>query len=49
MPLEVAYPHITKPDGQPARLQRFPRVRVAPIVLDYLANGWSAEEMCRPH
>jgi uncharacterized protein (DUF433 family) len=49
MPLEVAYPHIAKPDGQPARLQRLPRIRVAQIVMDYLAHGWSAEEMCRQH
>jgi hypothetical protein len=49
MPLGVAYPHILKPLDQPARLQRFPRVRVAQIVMDYLAHGWSAEEMCRQH
>ena len=48
MALELAYPHIEKPEGQPARLQRLPRVRVAQIVMDYLAYGWSADEMCRP-
>ncbi|OCQ95032.1 hypothetical protein BCD67_02825 [Oscillatoriales cyanobacterium USR001] len=45
----LIYPHIEKVTGQPARLQRIPRVRVAQIVLDYLAYGWSVEEMCRQH
>lgn len=49
MTSEVIYPHIEKAEGQPARLQRIPRVRVAQIVMDYLAYGWSAEEMCRQH
>nr|WP_202803700.1 DUF433 domain-containing protein [Spirulina subsalsa] len=26
-----------------------PRVRVAQIVMDYLAYGWSVEEICRQH
>ena len=43
------YPYILKPAGQPACLQRTPRVRVAQIVMDYLAHGWSVEEMCRHH
>lgn len=41
--------HITKLDGEPASLRRVPRVRVAMIVMDYFAYGWSAEEMCRQH
>ncbi len=45
----LIHPHIDKPEGQPARLQRVPRVRVAQIVMDYLAHGWSADEMCRHH
>lgn len=45
----LIYPHIEKVAGQPARLQRIPRVRVTQIVLDYLAYGWSVEEMCRQH
>ena len=49
MAVELIYPHIEKPEGQVARLQRIPRVRVAQIVMDYLAYGWSAEEMCRQH
>jgi uncharacterized protein (DUF433 family) len=49
MAVDVAYPHITKLDGQPAWLEKHPRVRVAQIVMDYLAHGWSAEEMCRQH
>jgi uncharacterized protein (DUF433 family) len=49
MSLEITYPHIEKVAGQPARLQRIPRVRVAQIVMDYLAYGWSPDEMCRQH
>ena len=45
----VTYPHIDKPDGEPARLQRIPRIRVAQIVMDYVAHGWSPDEMCRQH
>src|SRR4051795_7556795 len=49
MALDLMYPHIEKPDAEPARLQRVPRVRVAQIVMDYLAYGWSPDEMCRQH
>ena len=45
----LTYPHIEKPERQPARLQRLPRIRVAQIVMDHLAYGWSVEEMCRQH
>ncbi len=45
----IAYPHIEKQDHQPARLERLPRIRVAQIVMDYLAHGWSPDEMCRQH
>jgi Protein of unknown function (DUF433) len=45
----IAYPHIEKPQDQPARLERLPRIRVAQIVMDYLAHGWSPDEMCRQH
>ena len=45
----LCHPHIEKQQGQPARLRRVPRVRVAHIVMDYLALGWSADEMCRHH
>ena len=45
----VIYPHIERLEGQPAQLQRIPRVRVAQIVMDYLAYGWSPDEMCRQH
>jgi uncharacterized protein (DUF433 family) len=41
--------HIEKVSGQPARLSRLPRIRVAQIVMDYLAHGWSPDEMCRHH
>ncbi|MBC5795983.1 DUF433 domain-containing protein [Sphaerospermopsis sp. LEGE 00249] len=47
--LTLNYPHIEKTENQPARLQRFPRIRVAQIVMDYIAYGWSVEEMCRQH
>jgi uncharacterized protein (DUF433 family) len=43
------YPHIEKPDNEPARLQRVPRVRVYQILADYIAHGWSPEEICRQH
>jgi uncharacterized protein (DUF433 family) len=43
------YPHIEKPEGQPARLRKTPRVRVAQLVMDYLDYGWTAEEMCRQY
>jgi uncharacterized protein (DUF433 family) len=49
MAMELCYPHIEKSVDQPAHLQRTPRVRVAPIVMDYLAYGWSPDEMCRQH
>jgi hypothetical protein len=49
MTSRVVYPHIKKPEGEPAHLQRLPRVRVAQVAMDYLAYGWSVEEMCRQH
>jgi uncharacterized protein (DUF433 family) len=49
MALELTYPHIEKPEGQPARLRRFPRIRVAHIAMDYLEYGWSVDQMCRQH
>jgi hypothetical protein len=47
----VAHEHVEKLLGEPARLSRLPRIRVAQIVMDYLAHGWSPDEMCRhyPH
>jgi hypothetical protein len=47
--ISVAYPHICKPANDSARLERLPRLRVSQIVADYLAHGWSPEEMCRQH
>ena len=47
--LALTYPHIEKSDDQPAHLQRLPRIRVAQIVMDYIAYGWSVEEICRQH
>ncbi|WP_414574865.1 DUF433 domain-containing protein [Anabaena sp. CCY 9402-a] len=49
MTSQITYPHIEKPESQPAYLQRLPRIRVAQIVMDYLAYGWSVEEICRQH
>lgn len=46
MSIDITYPHITKNEGEPARLERLPRIRVAQIVIDYLNNGWSADEIC---
>jgi uncharacterized protein (DUF433 family) len=43
------FPHIEKTNGEPAHLQRIPRVRVAQIAMDYLFHGWSVDEMCRHH
>jgi hypothetical protein len=47
----LTYSHIEKHGDTPARLARLPRIRVAQIVMDYLAHGWSPEEICRhyPH
>lgn len=47
--IQILYPHIEKPANAPARLERLPRVRVAQIVMDHLAYGWSVEEICRQH
>ena len=49
MGVELVYPHIEKSEGHPARLKSKPRVRVAQIAMDYLAYGWSPDEMCRQH
>src|SRR5947208_6044000 len=46
MAVAVSYPHIVKTESQPARLERLPRIRVAQIAIDYLNNGWSADEIC---
>jgi len=47
--LTISYPHIEKIDHQSAHLQRLPRVRIAQIIMDYIAYGWSVEEICRQH
>jgi uncharacterized protein (DUF433 family) len=49
MTTSLAYPHIEKRAGHPAHLSRIPRIRVAQIVMDYLAHGWSPDEICRQH
>jgi uncharacterized protein (DUF433 family) len=49
MATELNYPYVEKREGEPARLERIPRVRIAQIVMDYLEHGWSVDEMCRQH
>ena len=49
MATDLTYPHVEKTDCDPACLRRLPRIRVAQIAMDYLAHGWSADEMCRQH
>ena len=49
MRVELDYPHIEKLEGAHARLKGNPRIRVAQIAMDYLAHGWSPDEMCRQH
>jgi uncharacterized protein (DUF433 family) len=49
MSVQTVYPHIEEAAGESPRLRRSPRIRVAQIVMDYLAHGWSVEEMCRQH
>ena len=49
MSLDVTRHHIEKPEDAPAHLRRTPGVRVSQIVMDYLAHGWSVDEMCRQH
>jgi uncharacterized protein (DUF433 family) len=45
------YPHIRGGFGEPACLERWPRIRVAQIAMDHLARAWSSEEISRqyPH
>jgi uncharacterized protein (DUF433 family) len=51
MMIAINYPHILKTEGSPARLERMPRIRVAQIAMDYLFQGWFADEICNqyPH
>ena len=49
MATDITYPHIEKRHNEPACLARLPRIRVAQIVMDYLAHGWSVDEICRQH
>jgi uncharacterized protein (DUF433 family) len=47
MPTITSYPHIIKDHGAAARLEGYPRTRVAMIVMDYLARGLGPEDMVR--
>lgn len=51
MSAAIAYPHVVKPPDGPAHLERYPRILVAQIVVDYLNYGWSADQIVRqyPH
>jgi uncharacterized protein (DUF433 family) len=49
MSVALDYPHVEKTGTGPAHLIRFPRIRVAQLVMDYLGHGWSPDEMCRQH
>ena len=49
MSTSLAYPHIQSAPGQPARLERLPRIRISHLVAEYISYGWSPEEMCRQH
>src|SRR5438309_5431673 len=51
MTIAISYPHIVKTEDNSARLERMPRIRVAQIVMDYLYQGWSPDEICHqyPH
>jgi uncharacterized protein (DUF433 family) len=49
MATTVKYPHIESPDGESPRFVRVPRVRVAQVIMDSVAHGWSAEDICRQH
>ena len=49
MTVALDYPHVQKTGDGPAHLVRFPRIRVAQHVMDYLGHGWSPDEMCRQH
>jgi hypothetical protein len=42
----VAYPHLVKTNGESARLERIPRIRVSQIVRSYRLCGSSVEETC---
>src|SRR5438552_5191580 len=46
MTAAITYPHLEKIEGSPAHLVRLPRICVAQIVIDYLNNGWSVDEIC---
>ncbi|MEM9558384.1 MAG: DUF433 domain-containing protein [Acidobacteriota bacterium] len=49
--MSVSYPHLVVESDGSARLERIPRVRVAQLVMDQMAHGWSVDEICRqyPH
>ena len=43
---ESYYPQVEKPDGDSARLKRFPRFRVSLLIAAHKFQGWSAEDLC---
>lgn len=43
------YPHIVALPGEPACLERLPRIRVAQIAMDHVFYSWTAEDILRQH
>jgi uncharacterized protein (DUF433 family) len=43
------YPHILQEHHQSPCLERWPRIRVAQIVMDHLGRAWSAEDIARQY
>ena len=46
MAIATNYPHVVKENGQAARMEKHPRLRVSMIVTHYLAYGRSPDEIC---
>ena len=46
MSTAVTYPHIVKIEGQPAHLERLPRVRVSQVAVEYVKHCSSPDEIC---
>jgi hypothetical protein len=49
MSAAVAYPHIVKEDGKPARLEKNPRWRISLLITIQRGFGWSPEQMVQQY
>ncbi len=49
VPTAITYPHIVAAPGDSAHLENHPRMRVAMIVMDYLARGLGPEDLAGHH